>query len=272
MQMLRAAPKTVALAGGLRCHVLPVLEDNYSFVVQGRGDAAVAVDVGDGAATAAFVEERGLRLSGVLTTHHHWDHVDGTPELLDRCGRVPVVGPSKRCRAVDTLVDDGDLVALDGLDASALTLSVPFHTSDHVAFLLAGGLFAGDTLFIGGAGRLFEGTADQMYTALHLRYLGGLPHETLVFGGHNYAKSNLRFALHLEPDNAAARAKLDQVDALDVTLPSTLADERKFNPFLRIHEPSLLDALAERHGIADAHQQPPEAIMAIVRSLKDNFR
>jgi len=243
---------------GLRIERIPTLRDNYTYllVCEATGEAAV-VDAPEAAPVVRRVEATGARVARILSTHHHPDHSGANPELARRWG-VPVLGHAS---------DAGRLPGLtDGLEEGmtvpvgrerARVLHIPAHTRGHVAYVFdaAGAVFCGDTLFAAGCGRLFEGTPEMMYAAL--RKLDALPAETRIFCGHEYTESNLRFAAHADPANAAVRARLERVSATrirraadwhdagpeEMTVPSTLAEERATNPFLRAKDPAELGRL-----------------------------
>jgi hydroxyacylglutathione hydrolase len=247
--------------------------DNYIWLIespraQGR---VVAVDPGDAAPVLAELQRSGLRLAAILLTHHHPDHVGGVPELL-RHGAVPVIGPDDSRIAQRTLtVGEGDRCELSDLGLSFAILQVPGHTLSHIAFWGHGALFCGDTLFSAGCGRMFEGTPTQMNASLNK--LRNLPPDTRMYCGHEYTAANLRFALSVEPANAAAldyQANVARVRAADQpTLPSTLGLEIEVNPFLRCDNPAVLTA-AEVH--AGKPLQDPAAVFGVLRAWKDRFR
>jgi hydroxyacylglutathione hydrolase len=248
---------------------IKALKDNYVWVLPGaNGNQAFIVDPGEAAPVHAGLAAAGLRLGGIIITHHHWDHTNGIKELLAE-RPVPVVGPAdERIAGVTHPVRDGDEVRLPGLPAPLTVLEIPGHTRSHVAFVGGGILFCGDTLFAGGCGRIFEGTPVQMYRSL--QRLAALPGETRVYCGHEYTEANLRFAAQVEPDNDALRERLaraaEQRARGDVTLPSTIAQERATNPFLRAEQRSVTES-AERH--AGVRLTSPTDIFAAVRAWKD---
>jgi hydroxyacylglutathione hydrolase len=212
--------------------------DNYFWVIH-NGRHAWVVDPGDAAPVQAWLQTRGLFLSGILLTHHHADHVGGVDALTQTHG-MPVIGPAREAIAgVTQKVQEGELVRLPELELELSVLDVPGHTAGHIAYAgQAQGrpvLFCGDTLFAAGCGRLFEGTAAQMWQSLSK--LAALPAETLGFCAHEYTLSNLAFAKAAEPGNAAVQARIAHCSSLRAqgrpTVPFTLADELATNPFLR---------------------------------------
>jgi len=250
---------------------LPALKDNYIWLLQGAdGRAAAVVDPGDAEPVLRALEERDLRLAAIIITHHHWDHVGGVAELVDRC-RVPVHGPAGEsipCRT--NAVADGDAVSVPEIELLLHAIAVPGHTLGAIAYHGAGMLFSGDTLFTAGCGRLFEGTAKQMYRSLCR--LGELPEETLLYCGHEYTLANLRFAIAAEPTNSAATARLceteDRYRLGRPAVPASLAVEKQSNPFLRC-EMSSVRAAAERH--CGRSLDDPTAVFAAIREWKDHF-
>jgi hydroxyacylglutathione hydrolase len=251
---------------------IPAFNDNYLWLMHDGVHAAV-VDPGEAAPVLAALEANRLILAAILLTHHHADHVGGVPELLKKF-KAPVFGPgNETITAVTAAVAEGDTVAIPELGLNLSVLEVPGHTRGHIAYVAQQQpwLFCGDTLFAGGCGRLFEGTAAQM--AASLGKLAALPDITQVFCAHEYTLANLRFALEVEPDNkaliersASEQAKRDQ--GLP-TVPSTIGLEKKTNPFLRCHEPAIAERLAAT-GRLTPHD--PVAIFAALREWKDNYR
>jgi len=213
------------------------------------GDTA-GVDPGDATPVLRHLATSGLELAGVLITHHHGDHIGGLRDLLaDR--PAPVWGPSREpIRGVDRPVGAGDTVPIPGTGLRLEVLEVPGHTAGHVAYHGAGIVLCGDTLFAGGCGRVFEGTPEQM--AGSLARLAALPDATRIACAHEYTVANLKFARTVEPDNPAISTRLDHAQALRSqglpTVPSTLAEERLTNPFLRCAEASVAAAAERRVG------------------------
>lgn len=253
---------------------LPAFSDNYLWLLQRDGLAAV-VDPGDGEVVLQALRERSLRLSAILITHHHADHIGGLAALR-RAFDVPVYGPRAEAAQIPgltRLLDHGDRVALPELDVSFEILAVPGHTLGHIAYHEphAKLLFCGDTLFAAGCGRLFEGTPAQMYGSL--RSLRELPPETAVYCAHEYTLANLDFARTVEPGNADIGAEIERVRALrgagQPSLPSRLSRERAVNPFLRCEQPALRDAAAARAGTS---LRDGEQVFAVLRQWKDGFK
>jgi hydroxyacylglutathione hydrolase len=237
---------------GLEVVRVPLLSDNYAWLVHDPASGeTLAIDPGEAAPMLDAAAERGWRISQVWATHWHPDHIAGIPEIKAR-GAV-VTGPAAEAARIPTLdrtVAEGDTVTLG--EHQAAVIETPGHTLGHVVFHFAeaGLLFSGDTLFAMGCGRLFEGTAEQMFGAM--RRLAELPDGTGVYCGHEYTQSNGRYALTVEPDNAALAARMAEVDALrargEPTVPTTIGLERVTNPFMRA---ASADELAERRAEKD---------------------
>lgn len=251
---------------------LPAFTDNYIWMLH-DGTDAVVVDPGEAAPVLSALDERHLALAGILVTHHHGDHVGGVDELRSRLEGA-VHGPKReRIPEPFVAVADGDVVDVLGLRFEVI--EVPGHTAGHVAYFHAGRdgapiLFCGDTLFSGGCGRLFEGTPAQMSQSLGR--LAALPGRTRVCCAHEYTLSNLRFARAVEPDNTdlidyTARCE-DLRSRHEATLPSSIAQELKINPFLRCNHP---DVIAAAHAFG-ATGSDPVAVLAAIRQWKNEFR
>lgn len=216
---------------------VPVLNDNYVWLIHDpqTGETA-AVDPSVGQPVLDAVESRGWGLTQVLNTHWHPDHTGGNQAIHEATG-APVTGPDevRRVYAVDRVVTEGDRIAVGGWEAEIW--HIPAHTAGHIAlhFESAGMVFVGDTLFAMGCGRLFEGTAEQMRA--NLQRLARLPDATQVYCGHEYTLANARFAVTVEPDNPALADRVRRVERArergEVTLPTTIGEERATNPFMR---------------------------------------
>lgn len=263
----------MSLRQSLRVTPVPAFSDNYLWLLH-NDQSAVVVDPGDAAPVEAALQRLGLRLVGILVTHHHGDHIGGLPALLKH-HKVPVHGPANEDIAGLTSTHrEGDEVVIPELDARFKVLDVPGHTRGHIAFVgqdqAAGLLFCGDTLFACGCGRLFEGTPAQMTASL--AKLAALPGGTRVYCAHEYTLANIRFAEAVEPDNPAliARKAIEEAKRArgEPTVPSTIANEVATNPFLRWNSPTV-KARAERHAGRALHD--PAAIFATLREWKNNF-
>lgn len=251
--------------------VLPALEDNYMYLlVDAATSEAAIVDPVQPDDVLAAVKEEGVKLTTVLTTHHHWDHAGGNEELVKKVPGLTVFGGDDRIGALTREVKHEEEFKLGQLSVKAL--STPCHTSGHICYYVHSSdlktklVFTGDTLFVANCGKFFEGTAEQMYNAL-CKVLSSLPEDTEVFCGHEYTVKSLSFALAVEPHNKNTQDKLEwaeqQRKEQRPTVPSTIGQELSYNPFMRVGVPSV-QAFT---GTSD-----PIATMASLRNAKDNFK
>ena len=248
---------------------LPAFEDNYIWLLRDADGRALIVDPGEAAPVLAALADAPAP-HAILLTHHHGDHVGGVPELSRHWPGIPVFAPhDERIPFATRRVGDGDRVDIGPWRFEVL--EIPGHTASHIAFHGEGLLFCGDTLFSLGCGRLFEGTPAQMLASL--RTLAALPDATRVCCGHEYTVANAAFALAVDPGNAVLRERASQArtmrNAGQPTLPSTLAEERACNPFLRSSETAVRTAVE-----AHAGRRLDGAIDAFaeLRRWKDGFR
>jgi hydroxyacylglutathione hydrolase len=253
----------------LQIDLVPCLQDNYAYLIHDADTGATGiVDPSEAEPVFRALERRGLTLTHILNTHHHWDHTGGNLALKEASG-AQIVGPradAERIPGIDVALGEGDVWTFGSEDARIF--DIPGHTRGHIAFWFADSraVFTGDTLFAMGCGRLFEGTPEQMWTSL--QKLMALPPETRVYCGHEYTQANARFAITVEPDNVSLAERARVVDRLRAdgkpTIPSTIDIERATNPFLRPTSASL----AHTVGLAGAD---PVAIFAETRRRKDSF-
>lgn len=253
---------------------IPCLQDNYAYLVTcpASGETAV-VDPSEGPRIAKEVKDRGLRLTAIFNTHHHWDHSGGNEYLCDHFRdhfpKLRVYGARYdrehgRIPRQSDAVTEGDSVTLGKLRFTVL--DIPGHTLGHIAYVGYGAVFCGDTLFSIGCGRLFEGDPEMMLRSL--AKLRGLPDETRVYCGHEYTENNVRFAMGLEAESRALQEYAEKIKERRAnglaTVPSRLGDEKILNPFLRWDDPALKAALGR--PLADDVET-----FAKVRQLKDRF-
>lgn len=254
----------------MKIKLVPALEDNYMYLlIDEKTGTCAAVDPVEPDKIMAASKDEGVKVSVLLTTHHHWDHAGGNEQLLKLTGPIPVYGGDSRIGGLTNKVNHDDKFKIGSL--SVQCLFTPCHTSGHICYYVTGdgeepAVFTGDTLFSAGCGRFFEGNPSQMYTAL-VEILAKLPSHTKVFCGHEYTINNLKYALHAEPDNTDMKAKLSWAESQRAkglpTIPSTIAEELKINPFMRVGSPS-----AQKHtGKTD-----PIEVMRFLRQEKDSFR
>ncbi len=255
----------------MKVHQLKAFDDNYIWLIGcERQDSVAIVDPGDDAPVIDYLEQHGLTPSAILITHHHGDHTGGVSELVARY-KIPVYGPAgERIPALTHPLVEGDRVELAGCELSLQVFDTPGHTRGHICYYGHGALFSGDTLFTAGCGRLFEGTAEQMYHSLEK--LRTLPDDTLLYCAHEYTRANLSFAVVAEPENVQIATRAEEVKRLRAaskpTVPATMAMEKATNPFLRCHLPVLVTAA---EAFAGRPLQGPAEVLAVVRHWKDTL-
>ena len=249
--------------------LVPALSDNYVYLLHDAASGATAVvDPGEAAPVEAALAERGWTLTHILNTHHHADHIDGNEALKAKYGAT-LVGPkaeAARIPDMDVTVAEGDTYDFAG--HTAQVYETPGHTTGHISFYFADSdaLFPGDTLFSLGCGRMFEGTPAQFWDSL--RKLRDLPDSTYIYCGHEYTASNAKFALSIDGDNDALKARATEIDELRAqgrpTIPSLLGQEKAINPFLRADDPAIAAAVGKPGA-------DPVEVFAAVRKGKDTF-
>uniref|UniRef100_A0A8C3SER5 Hydroxyacylglutathione hydrolase, mitochondrial n=1 Tax=Chelydra serpentina TaxID=8475 RepID=A0A8C3SER5_CHESE len=256
----------------MKVELLPALTDNYMYlIIDEETKEAAIVDPVQPQKVVEVVRKHGVKLTTVLTTHHHWDHAGGNEKLVKMESGLRVYGGDNRVGALTQKVSHSTSFQVGSLHVKCL--STPCHTSGHICYYVTKpnsseppAVFTGDTLFVAGCGKFFEGTPEEMYKAL-IEILGRLDPETRVYCGHEYTINNLKFARHVEPNNAAIQQKLAwakaKYDSGEPTIPSTIAEEFTYNPFMRVREKTV-----QQH----AGETDPIRTMGAIRKEKDNFR
>jgi len=252
--------------------MFPCLDDNYGFLLHdSEAGLTASIDTPDAAEITLQLERRGWRLTHIFNTHHHGDHAGGNLELKARYG-CRIVGPRRDAERIPGLdVAVGDEERFQFGSSPVHVFDTPGHTRGHIVYYVpdAGAAFVGDTLFAMGCGRLFEGSPEQMWSSLQklLRW----PDDTRIYCAHEYTLANGRFALSVEPGNAALVARMRDVQALrdrgEPTVPTTLALEKATNPFLRPASEGLRATIGLTGPDVD-----DVAVFARTRVLKDSFR
>lgn len=258
----------------MEVEIVPCLKDNYAYLLRAPGsDRVVIVDACETAPIQAALDTLDVPLGAILSTHHHPDHVYGNEDLAARYPGIEIFGSAHdrgRIPGQTRFVSDEEVIEVCGLTFRCLL--VPGHTLGAVAYHGHGAVFTGDTLFAAGCGRLFEGTPEMMHDSLNVK-LASLPGETRVYFGHEYTASNLRFAAHVEPGNGAVTAKAQVVAALRAygkpTAPSTLAEERATNPFMRVDSPEIRRSVATSIPVGEG--TTAAEVLGAVRAAKDVF-
>jgi hydroxyacylglutathione hydrolase len=252
----------------MRIKQVPVLQDNYSYLlIDDITQQAALVDTADDIERLLpAIEAEQITLTHILNTHHHYDHSGGNEKLLAKYPNLTVVGgahDADKIFGITQKVSHGDTLQIGSIKGHVI--HIPCHTRGHVAYLFEDALFCGATLFVAGCGRFFEGDAAQMHQALNVEF-AKLPGATRVFCGHEYTVSNLRFAVSVEPNNSAAKQKLEWAQAQRErglsTIPSLLSEELTYNPFMRVSAPDIQQA---------TKSQEPIEVMNQLRTLKNNF-
>lgn len=253
--------------------LLPALADNYIYLISDAElGLAMVVDPGDPDVVIKELQKRDLHLALILNTHHHADHTGGNMKLQAEYG-APVIGPAKEEHKINGIsrgVDEGETISFSDLRGQAI--ETPGHTMGSMSYYFPAikALFSGDTLFSLGCGRLFEGTAAQMWNSLEK--LRTLPNDTMLYAGHEYTHRNVPFALKLDPQNDALQKRSQEVFRLlkkeQPTLPSLLGTEKQANPFLRADDEKFQKALAK---IGVPSEADPAAIFGALRAAKDRF-
>jgi hydroxyacylglutathione hydrolase len=242
---------------------IPAFRDNYIWLLVHQGHAVV-VDPGDAEPVAAVLKARQLNLEAILVTHHHSDHIDGIASLTQQFPTRVFAPAKENFPFPHPPVQEADVLCFPGIEAEFLVMETPGHTLGHVVYYGANSLFCGDTLFGCGCGRLFEGTCEQLYSAL--QRLAELPPETRVYPAHEYTEHNIHFAMTLEPQNNHLLQRAEEVAskrALGLpSLPSTIGLERETNPFMRCSQLRLQNLQPN---------QDPASVFCHIRTLRNYF-
>lgn len=254
-----------SMSNALKVGVLTAGSDNYMYVVSHElSNACVLIDPWDSRKALDFLKDNHLALACILTTHHHSDHAGGNQAIVDETG-APVYGMDTRIPCLTNKVKDGSQIQIEALRLQFL--HTPCHTQGHMCILASSNttdepkaLFTGDTLFIGGCGRFFEGNAHDMCYSLET--LAKLPSNTLVYCGHEYTRKNLDFAKTIEPDNEELVSKIKWAKKQSVTVPSTIGQELAYNPFMRVNQFSIQKYCGSKSAAE---------CMRILREKKDQF-
>jgi len=252
--------------------IIPALNDNYMYlIIDSSTKKAAVVDPVDPNKVLNAVAEEEVQLAAVLTTHHHFDHAGGNKKLVAKVGKdnISVYGGDDRIYGVtdETKVAHDITIQLGSLVITCL--KTPCHTTGHICYYIQNdnnsSVFTGDTLFLAGCGKFFEGTGVEMYHSL-VTVLSKLPGNTKVYCGHEYSLSNLKFAAHVEPQNSFLKDKLvwaqERRDKGLTTMPSTIDEELKYNPFMRVDTPEMQKRCGTQSGVET---------MNYLRNEKDNF-
>ena len=247
------------------------LKDNYIWaIIDNNAREVIIIDPGTVAPVDAFIEEHSLNLLAIFITHHHWDHTNGVTELKNRYQTMVYAPQHDPVKDSDILMHEPEILSIAGFPLSFSILDIPGHTLGHIAYYAPGMLFCGDTLFAAGCGRLFEGTAEQLYASL--QKMAALPDDTKVYCAHEYTLNNLRFAAAVEPGNQHIADRIKHVTALRKTdlpsLPSTLAEEKLTNPFLRCNRETIRTSVEQHAG---KKLTTPVAVFTELRKWKDGF-
>ena len=217
--------------------------DNYIWMIKKNKDVAV-VDPGDAIPVLNFLKEKNLNLKSILITHKHADHIGGIEDLLNHYPKIKIYGPKNNFNFIYTIVNNNELLKINELDIEFRVIATPGHTLDHVVFADQEHLFCGDTLFGCGCGKLFEGSYSQMHSSL--KTLSKLPATIKVYCAHEYTKKNIEFALTQDKNNQYLIDRKRNLIGKDITLPSTLGEELKTNPFLRSKDVTQFKELRQR--------------------------
>ncbi len=235
---------------------------NYCHVIYNETNA-ILFDPGEANPILQWLQRQSLQLTHIFITHHHWDHTDGINAVTDATGAKVITSTTSQINA-DYKLDHLSVYTVPWLKHPITAIHIPGHTLDHCGYLIDDIFFSGDTLFSLGCGRVFEGTYPMMLESL--QRIAKLPEDTKIYFAHEYTRNNAKFALYIEPDNEQLRAHLDTLPK--ITVPTTLAFEKQFNPFLRTQDPDLHKQLSQLTG-QTIHSEI--SCFTTLRQLKDNY-
>ena len=246
---------------------ISAFQDNYIWVLSNDDGRCVIVDPGEAEPVLKAIEQNQWQPEVIMLTHHHHDHVGGVAAICAKFPHLVVYGPAEtQNKGTTRVVKDGEKILILGLEFSVI--ATPGHTSGHISYFSFPYLFCGDTMFSGGCGRLFEGTPAQMYQSF--KKIDALPEDTLICCAHEYTLANMKFAMHILPEDIAIQEYYRKVNELRAknqkTLPVTLKNERKINLFLRTDDVDLVKKIKE-----ETNMLQPEDCFAWLRSKKDDF-
>jgi hydroxyacylglutathione hydrolase len=214
-------------------HIDPIeaFQDNYIWLIH-NDQNSIIVDPGDAGPVISALERKNLNLVAILITHHHADHIGGVMELQEKYPHIKIFAPQKdKYDFVNISLKNGDEINIPELQINYKIIEIPGHTRGHIAYYDKKNLFCGDTLFACGCGKIFDGTHEQMYNSL--KKISALPKDTKIYCAHEYTKKNISFALSLDPDDTNLKLRKALVSNIKNTIPSSLEEELKTNPFLK---------------------------------------
>jgi hydroxyacylglutathione hydrolase len=214
-------------------HIDPIeaFQDNYIWLIH-NDQNSIIVDPGDAGPVISALERKNLNLVAILITHHHADHIGGVMELQEKYPHIKIFAPQKdKYDFVNISLKNGDEINIPELQINYKIIEIPGHTRGHIAYYDKKNLFCGDTLFACGCGKIFDGTHEQMYNSL--KKISALPKDTKIYCAHEYTKKNITFALSLDPDDTNLKLRKALVSNIKNTIPSSLEEELKTNPFLK---------------------------------------
>ncbi len=254
----------------IKINPIHAFKDNYIWIIHNE-KYAVIIDPGIATPVIEYIRQYHLKLIAILITHHHHDHTGGNLEL-SQLFRVQIYGPLKETiPGMTDGLEEGNIISLPELSLNLTVLDIPGHTAGHIAYYDSNHLFCGDTLFSCGCGRIFEGTAQQMYHSL--KKITALPDQTQVYCTHEYTLSNIHFATEIDPTNSLLTEYANKVRMLRAnnkpTIPTTLAIEKSINPFLRCEHPAIINA-ANQH--AETQLSDAISVFSEIRKWKDHYQ